>query len=162
VQLKEPGELRSKCWQFKNNKKLKTNLTDTVKDYHVKLSIKNLSYMEKGKIVCYVLENNKINWSDFTTTWNACNQMFCCVDTMKKLKINDIYIHNNHSVSSIKQDNEYSFDHKMITLILRQNIHKEQSIVTHVIGAYWHRDPYMCFTGCIAMSPIIYSEIQLL
>jgi hypothetical protein len=66
--------------------------------------------------------------------------MCCRVDTMKKLKINDIYIHNNHSVASIKQDNEYAFDHKMITLIFRQNIHKEQSSVTHVIGAYRHRD----------------------
>jgi hypothetical protein len=127
----------------------------------VKLSVKNLTYAEKGKIVRYVLENNKINWSDFTTTWNTCKKMFCPVDTMKKLNINGIYIHNNHSVGSIKQDNEYAFDHKMITLILPQNIHKEQSSVAHVIGAYWHRDPYICFTGCIAMSPIKYSEIQL-
>jgi hypothetical protein len=128
------------------------NELDTAKDYHVKLSVKNLTYMEKGKIVRYVLENNKIYWSDFTTTWNACNQMFCRVDTMKKLKINDIYIDNNHSVGSIKQDNEYTFDHEMITLILRPHIHKERSSVTHVIGAYRHRDPYMCFTGCIAMN----------
>jgi hypothetical protein len=78
--------------------------------------------------------------------------MFCRVDTMKKLKIIDIYIDNNHSVGSIKQDNEYAFDHEMITLILRPPIHQERSSVTHVISAYWHRDPYMCFTGCIAMN----------
>jgi hypothetical protein len=42
------------------------NELDTAKDYHVKLSVKNLTYTDKGKIVRYVLENNKIYWSDFT------------------------------------------------------------------------------------------------
>jgi hypothetical protein len=37
------------------------NKLDTAKDYHVKLSVKNLTYTEKGKIVRNVLENNKIN-----------------------------------------------------------------------------------------------------
>lgn len=136
---------------IQKQKKTKHEL-ETSKDHHVKLPVKNLTWMEKSKIVRYVLESNKIFWSDFTTTWNACNAMFCRVDTMKKMKINDIYINRNHSVGALKQDNEYPFDHQMINLILRPHIHKERSSDTHVIGAYRHRDPYMCFTGSVAMN----------
>lgn len=116
------------------------------------LPINNLTEMDKSKILRYVLENNKIYWSDFTTTWNACCAMFCRVDTVKKLFINDILIDNCHSVGAIKRDFDNPFDHEMIGIILRKYIHKEKSPVTHVIGAYRHRDPYMCFTGCVAMN----------
>ena len=133
--------------QQKNQREL-----DTIKDYHVKLCVKNLTYMEKGKIVRYVLKEKKLYWSDFTTCWTACNQMFTRVDAMRKFKINDLYIDTNHSAGNIKQDNENPFDHQMITIILRPLIHKERFDKAHVIGAYRHRDPYMCFTGCLAMN----------
>ena len=143
-------------------KELKTqNELDTSKDYHVKLCVKNLNFMDNHKIVRYVLENDKSYWSDFLTTWNGCNQMFCRADTMKKMKINDIYIDNDHSVGAIKQDTESPFDRQMIALILRPHIHKERSTSTHVIGAYRHRDPYMCFTGSLAMNLFVLLNTEL-
>ena len=82
--------------------------------------------------------------------------MFCRVDTIKKIKLSDIYVDNNHSVGGIKQDSTYDYDNEMITLILRPHIHKERADRTRVIGAYRHKDPYMCFTGSLAMNLFVY------
>lgn len=130
------------------------------KDYHVKLPVKNLTYNEKSQIVRYVLQSNKPYWSDFLTTWNACNAMFCRVDTMRKIKLSDIFIDFGHSVAGVKQDPTYEFDNRMIGLILRPHIHKERAEKTRVIGAYRHKDPYMCFTGSLAMNLFVFFHEQ--
>ena len=54
------------------------------RDYHVNLSVKNMTYNEKRLIVRSVLHTNKPFWSDFLTAWNSCNSMFCRVDTIRK------------------------------------------------------------------------------
>lgn len=122
------------------------------KDYHVNLSVKNMTYNEKRQIVRSVLQTNKPFWSDFLTAWNACNSMFCRVDTIRKIKLNDIYIDNNHSPGSLRQDPTWEFDNKMLCLILRPLIHKERFENPRVIGVYRHKDPFMCFTGSLAMN----------
>lgn len=134
---------------------------ETGKDYHIKLTVKNMTYIEKSQIVRYVLKTDKSFWSDFMTAWNACNAMFCRVDTIKKMRLNDIFVDKGHSVNSVKQDVDNRFDDKMIGLILRPHVHKERSSVTHVIGAYRHRDPYMCFTGCLAMNLFVLLNTEL-
>jgi hypothetical protein len=140
-------------------KKIQKTL-DTGKDYHVKLPVKNLTFDEKYRIIRYVLENNKIYWSDFLTTWNACNQMMCRVDSMLKMKLSDIYVDDAHTVGNLKQDLTYQFDKQMIALILRPHTHKERAEKVHVIGAYRHKDPYFCFTGCLAMNLFVHLNQQ--
>lgn len=144
------------CQHVRNMLKAQTtnktkHVLNTGRDYHVKLSIRNMTYNEKRQITRYVLKDNKRFWSDFLTTWNCCNMTFSRVDTVRKFVLKDLLIDNNHSVGALKQDPHYEFDGEMLGVILRPFVHKERSSETHVIGAYRHKDPYMCFTGCLAM-----------
>ena len=123
--------------------------------HQTKAATKNMTEIEKSKIVRYVLKENKTYWSDFLTTWNACIAMFCRVDTMQKIKINDIMIDTSHSVGSIKRDSENPFDQEMISMILRPYVHKERSTKSRIVGAYRHKDPFMCFTGCVSMNMFV-------
>jgi hypothetical protein len=138
----------------KHNKK--QNVLNTSRDYHVKLTVKNLSVFEKSKIVRHVIKNDKMYWSDFLTTWNLCCSTFAQVASVLEFRLSDLYIDRSHSVGAIKKDFTDQYDQQLMGIILRPYLHKEQATEPRVIGAYRHRDPYMCATGSVAMNLFLF------
>jgi Centromere DNA-binding protein complex CBF3 subunit, domain 2 len=127
---------------------------ETAPDYHRKLPIQNLTNNEIATLVRYVLEHDKNYWSNFLISFTAGTQMFIRGDSVKKFKLNDLYIDDNHSVGNLKSN--WIHDGQMLAVILRPLLHKERKQKTNVVGAYRHRDPYQCFTGVLAMDLFVF------